>query len=149
MNNDTFYKKTEKIVLLTQSNDELAVLADVVEPAKEKNNGKLVYAQSKDQVVAHQSFFDDKGIPVFILDAVIDNHFVQFIESKLEGVSFLSIDNAVKEFAASDNTDEIVDADTNKTPSEMLPDIFKTALNNENITFEAKPLDITGPGSYL
>ena len=42
MNNDTFYKKTEKIVLLTQSNDELAVLADVVEPAKEKNNGKLV-----------------------------------------------------------------------------------------------------------
>ena len=38
--------------------------------------------------VAHQSFFDDKGIPVFILDAVIDNHFVQFIESKLEGYPF-------------------------------------------------------------
>ena len=145
MNNDTFYKKTEKIVLLTQANGDIAVLADVIEPAKENNKGKLVYAQSKDQVVAHQSFFKEKNIPVFILDAVIDNHFVQFIESKLDGVSFLSIDNAVKEFAASENTDEIVDADTNKTPSEMLPDIFKTALNNEHITFEAKPMDITGP----
>ena len=118
-------------------------MADVIEPAKENNKGKLVYAQSKDQVVP-QSFFKE-NIPVFILDAVIDNHFVQFIESKLDGVSFLSIDNAVKEFAASENTDEIVDADTTKTPSEMLPDIFKTALNNEHITFEAKPMDITGP----
>ena len=145
MNNDTFFKKTEKIVLLTQSNDELAVLADIVEPAKEKNNGKLVYAQSKDQVVAHKSFFEEKEIPVFILDAVIDNHFVQFIESKIEGISFISIDNAIKEFATSENTDEIVDADTNKKPSEVLPDIFKTALNNDDITFESKPLDISGP----
>ena len=145
MNNDTFYKKTEKIVLLTQSNDELAILSDIVEPAKEKNNGKIVYAQSKDQVVAHQSFFDEKDIPVFILDAVIDHHFVQFIESKIEGISFLSIDNAIKEFASSENTEEIVDADTNKKPSEVLPDIFKTALNNEDITFESKPMDISGP----
>ena len=145
MNNDTFFKKTEKIVLLTQSNDELAVLSDIVEPAKEKNNGKIVYAQSKDQVVAHKSFFEEKEIPVFILDAVIDNHFVQFIESKIEGISFLSIDNAVKEFAESEDKDEIVDADTNKKPSEVLPDIFKSALNNDDITFESKPLDISGP----
>ncbi len=145
MNNDTFYKKTEKIVLLKKSNDELAVFTDLVEPAKEKNKGKIVYANSKDQVVAHQSFFDQKEIPVFILDAVIDNHFVQFIESKHDGISFLSIDNAVKEFAETENATEIVDADTNKKPSEVLPDIFKTALNNDNITFESKPMDITSP----
>ena len=144
MNNDTFYKKTEKIVLLTQSNDELAILSDLVEPAKKDHQGKIVYAQSKDQVVAHQAFFTEKNIPVFILDAVIDHHFIQFIESKLDGISFLSVDNAIKEFASS-NTEEIVDADTNKKPSEVLPDIFKTALNNEHITFESKPLDISGP----
>tara|TARA_Y100001935_G_C17311120_1_gene516354 strand:+ start:5529 stop:7364 length:1836 start_codon:yes stop_codon:yes gene_type:complete len=145
MNNDTFFKKTEKIVLLTQSNNELVVLSDIVEPAKEKNNGKIVYAQSKDQVVAHKSFFEKKEIPVFILDAVIDHHFVQFIESKIDGISFLSIDNAVKEFASSENTEEIVDADTNKKPSEILPEIFKEALGNDDITFESKPMDISGP----
>ena len=145
MNNDTFYKKTEKIVLLNQSNGELSVLADLVEPAKADHKGKLVYAQSKDQVVAHQTFFDEKKIPVFILDAVIDNHFVQFIESKYDGISFLSIDNAVKEFAEDSNATEIVDADTNKKPSEVLPDIFKTALNNEDITFESKPMDMSTP----
>ena len=145
MNNDTFYKKTEKIVLLTQSNDDMVVLADIIEPAKETFKGKIVYAQSKDQVVAHQSFFKEKDIPVFILDAVIDHHFVQFIESKMDGISFLSIDNAIKEFATSENTEEIVDADTNKTPSEALPDIFKVALNNDEITFESKPMDIQAP----
>lgn len=145
MNNDTFYKKTEKIVLLSTSDGEMAVLSEAIEPAKDTHNGKLVYAQSTDQVVAHKSFFKEKNIPVYILDAVIDNHFIQFIESKLDGISFLSVDNALKEFAASDKTDEIVDADTNKTPSEMLPDIFKTALNNEDISFEAKPMDISGP----
>ena len=40
MNNDTFYKKTEKIVLLNQSNGELSVLADLVEPAKADHKGK-------------------------------------------------------------------------------------------------------------
>ena len=42
-----------------------------------------------------------------------------FIESKIEGISFLSIDNA-RIFASSENTEEIVDADTNKKPSEVL-----------------------------
>lgn len=144
MNNDTFYKKTDTIVLLKDSADEMAVFSNVVETAKADHDGKLVYAQSKNQVVAHQQFFTDKKIPVFILDSVIDQHFVQFIESKQDGISFLSIDNAVKEFAES-KQEEIVDADTNKKPSEVLPDIFKTALNDESITFESKPLDVSSP----
>ena len=101
MNNDTFYKKTETIVLLKDAVDEMAVFSNVVETAKADHDGKLVYAQSKNQVVAHQQFFTDKKIPVFILDSVIDQHFVQFIESKQDGISFLSIDNAIKEFAES------------------------------------------------
>ncbi|MGA0241635.1 MAG: molecular chaperone HtpG [Candidatus Marinamargulisbacteria bacterium] len=145
MNNDTFYKKTEKITLLTDANDTVAVLSDVADTAKKDHDGKIVYAQSKNQVVAHQSFFKEKNIPVFIFDSAIDNHFIQFIESKYDGASFISIDNALKEFSVSKNNDEIVDADTNKTPSEILPDIFKSALNNDNITFEAKPLDVSSP----
>ena len=36
---------------------------------KEKITAKLFMPQSKDQVVAHKSFFEEKEIPVFILDA--------------------------------------------------------------------------------
>lgn len=145
MNNDTFYKKTETIVLFKQSNGDLSVLSDIVETAKKDHDGTIVYAQSTDQVVAHQSFFDDKKIPVFILDAVIDNHFVQFIESKHDGISFLAVDNAIKKFSENASATEIVDADTNKKPSEVLPDLFKTALNTETFTFESKPLDMQAP----
>ena len=52
---------------------------------------------------------------------------------------------AVKGFAETKDATEIVDADTNKKPSEVLPDIFKTALNNDDITFESKPMDISSP----
>ena len=145
MNNDVFYKKTEGIVLLTDANGDAVSLNDAVASAKTNHDGKLVYAQSKNQVVTHASFFLEKTIPVFILDAAIDQHFIQFMESKQEGISFLSIENALKTFSVSDQTDEIVDADTNKTPSEVLPDIFKTALNDDNITFESKPLDVSSP----
>jgi molecular chaperone HtpG len=144
MNNDTFFKKTEKIVLLSQSNNTMVVLADHVDVAKADHKGKIVYAQSRDQVVAHKAFFEEKNIPVFILDAVIDHHFIQFMESKWDGISFLSVDNAINEFGGSD-VQEIVDADTNKTPSEVLPDIFKNALNNDAITFEAKPMAVSSP----
>ena len=72
-----------------------------------------------------------------------------FVESKIEGISFLSIDNAVKEFAESEDKDEIVDADTNKKPSEVLPDIFKSALNNDDITFELKTVGYIWPGCDL
>ena len=145
MNNDTFYKKTEDIVIFNNVKKEAIVLKDHVETAKKDHKGKIIYAQSVDQYVAHKAFFEGKNIPVFVLDAVIDHHFMQFLESKHDGIAFLSVDNALKEFSESDSETEVVDAETNKKPSEVLPDIFKEAVKNEDITFESKPLDMDAP----
>ena len=111
--------REQTIVLLKDSADEMAVFSNVVEQRKRIMMGNWILPHNqKTQVVAHQQFFTDKKDSyLFILDSVIDQHFVQFIESKQDGISFLSIDNAVKEFAEVKTEEEIVDADTNKKPS--------------------------------
>ena len=75
--------------------------------------------------------FKEQGLDAVILPAVMDTHFISFLEMKSD-VKFHRIDSALSETADEENGDE----EKNKSLAEK----FKTELNDDNLKIEVKAL---------
>ena len=82
----------------------------------------------------------DQGLEVLFLHALIDTHFIQFLESKDTKIKYVSIDSELSDILVDETkSSQIVDKD-NKTSDDTLSDIFKKALNDDKLKIEIKSL---------
>jgi molecular chaperone HtpG len=134
MQSDDFYKKVKDIVLFESSTGKQTSLPDYLERNKEKSENKVLYCEDKDGQATYVQMCKDQGLEVVYLHTMIDTHFIQFLESKDPAVKYVAVDSEV--------SDSLVDESTVVTPesSESLLEIFKKALDNDNVTIEAKAL---------
>ncbi len=151
MREDKFYNKVKDHVIYRSTGEQkYTTLPDYLERAKEKHEGKIYYANDEGIQATYLKLFESQNIEVLILDAMIDNHFMQFLESKGEETKFERVDSDITEnLIEQDKDSNIVDGD-NKTRSEKIEEIFKAGLDIKGLTIRIETLkDDSVPGMIL
>jgi molecular chaperone HtpG len=111
-----------------------------VKPNQTDKDKQLVYLYASDAGKQH-SFIEaakNKAYDVLLMDGVLDNHFINTLEQKLEKTQVKRVD--------SDTADKLIDKDE-KTESvlsndeqEQVKGIFEKAINNSNMTIAIAPM---------
>lgn len=152
MREDKFYDKVKDQVIYRSTGEEkYTTLPDYLERAKEKHENKVYYANDEGVQATYLKMFKAQGMEALILDAMIDNHFIQFLESKNSDIKFERVDSDVTEnlIEAKDESKEIVDAD-NKSRKDRIEDVFKAELDIKGLTIRIETFkDDTVPGVIL
>jgi len=153
LSDEKFYEKAKDFLLLTNTNNEHYTLTEYEAKVKDFQtdmNGNKVYLYTAD--AEHQHSYiqaaQKKDYDVLLMNSPIDNHFIQFIESKLEKTQLKRVDADIldklieKEDAAKHNLSE---DDTKK-----LAAIFDKAIGNkamkvevESLSADAMPVTLT------
>jgi molecular chaperone HtpG len=142
ISDEKFYDKAKDFVLLKNTEGKYATLEEYKEKVKATQtdkDGNLVYIYSSDPG-KQDSFIQaakNKAYDVLVLDGVLDSHFINTLEQKLEKTQLKRVD--------SETADKLVDTDS-KTESvlsseeqEQVKGIFEKAINNKsfNVTVES------------
>ena len=93
LKDESFYDKVKDNILFKDIEGKYITLNDYLEFAKEKHENKVFYISDEDQQSQYIKLFKDYGLDAVILDSVLDNHFISFIEYKEMGIKFNRIDS--------------------------------------------------------
>ncbi len=132
---EKFYDKAKSFALFKNTKDEAFLIDEYLEKISVKQtdkNDKKVIIYTHDPK-AHHSYIEsakNKKYDVLVFNHVIDNHFIQHLESKLENVTFVRVD--------ADTADKLVEKDKKEksvlddTQKEKVEGIFKTAVGEKS-----------------
>ncbi len=152
MREDKFYDKVkDQVIYHTTGEDKFTTLPEYLERAKEKHENKIYYANDEGAQATYLKLFKSQGIEALILDAMIDNHFIQFLESKNTALKFERVDSDVTEnLLEHDPSNKIVSGADNKTKEERIEQVFKDGLDIKGLTIRVETLkDDSVPGIIL
>jgi len=141
---EKFNDKATKFALLKNLNGEFFTLDEYkekVEPNQKDKHDKIVYLYTTN-AKEHHSYIESAkayGYDVLEFDNVIDNHFMQHLEHKVGGITFVRVD--------SDTADNLVQKDETKESVlsekevDKVKELFTTALGDlKGGQIELKPL---------
>lgn len=152
ISDDKFYEKGKNFFLLKNTEGELSTYEEYKEKIKANQtdkDGKLVILYSSD-VEAQDQYIQaakSKGYDVQLFDAVIDNHFMQQLEQKMENLTFKRVD--------ADTLDKLIESDKelesvlSKEDSEKLEKLYKDSISEQNITVQLKALSPEDEPVYI
>ncbi|MEA3362218.1 MAG: molecular chaperone HtpG [Thermodesulfobacteriota bacterium] len=153
MREDKFYEKVkDQVIYQATGEDKFTTLPEYLERAKEKHENKVYYANDEGTQATYLKLFKSQGMEALILDAMIDNHFIQFLESKNTDIKFERVDSDITEnLLEADPSNKIVEGADNKTKGERIEQIFKDGLDEiKGLTIRIETLkDDTVPGMIL
>jgi molecular chaperone HtpG len=150
-----FYERAEKITLLKNTEGKYFTLEDYkkhIEKTQENKDKKLVYLYTTDTDEQHAfiSSATEKGYDVLEMNGVLDNHFINTLEQKLENATFARVD--------ADIIDKLIQKEDSQPSKlsekeqETLKPIFEKFAKKENysVIFESlsekdQPVIITQP----
>lgn len=134
---EKFYEKAKDFALLKNVDNQYFTLDEYKEKAKvaqEDKDKNLVYIYTSDPG-KQDSFIQaakNKSYDVLLLNGVLDSHFVNSLEHKLEKTQFKRVD--------SETADKLIDKDQklesvlNTEEQEKVKGIFEKAINNKSMT---------------
>ncbi|HZY78602.1 MAG TPA: molecular chaperone HtpG [Cyclobacteriaceae bacterium] len=143
ISDDKFYDRAKEFGLLKNTESKYFTLDEYrehVKPLQTDKEETLVYLYTTDQGKQH-SFIESatrKSYDVLVMDTVIDSHFVNAMEPKLEKVHFKRVD--------SDTVDKLipkeekVESVLSKEEEENLKSIFEKAINNKGMMLSIESL---------
>ncbi|RYZ28452.1 MAG: molecular chaperone HtpG [Chitinophagaceae bacterium] len=140
---EKFYEKAKDFALLTNTKNEFYTLDEYnakVKDFQSDKNSTTVYLYTIDAEKQHSYLqaAEKKEYDVLVMDAPLDNHFMQQLETKLDKVSFKRVDADVM-----DKLIEKEDAQKHQLTedeSTKLKEVFEKAINNTNMTVEVESL---------
>ena len=130
---EKFYEKAVKFALLKNTDGKYATIQeyiDQVKPVQTDKNNKTVLLYTND-AGANATLIEaakEKSYDVLVFDQMIDNHFLQQVESKFENVSFSRID--------ADTLDQLIQKDENQESVLSDEDVEKVKTTFELLTKE-------------
>jgi len=143
-----FYERVKDIIIFKTIYGEYVTLKDYLEKNKDKHENKVFYVSDEKQQAQYIKMFKDNGLDAVVLLAIIDNHFIQFMEMNEKDVKFVRIDADLSD-SMKDN-DAGVDEDSLKKTAENLEKVFKESLGNDKLKIKAEALKGTSvPGMIL
>lgn len=152
MREDKFYEKVKDQVIYRTSDDAgYTTLPEYLERAKASHENKVYYANDEGAQATYLKLFKAQGLEALILDAMIDNHFIQFLESKNTDLKFERVDSDVTEnLLDHDASQKLVGGADNKTREERIEQLFKDELDIKGLTIRVETLkDDSVPGMIL
>ncbi len=140
LSEDKFYDKAKDFCLYKTVDGEFSTLEEFKEKIKPSQTDKhdkiiMLYTNSVDE---HHSFVDSakkRGYEVLEMNTVIDNHFMQHVEQKADGVTFVRVD--------SDTVDNLVQKDESRESVLSEKDQEKVkALFDKHVTLSGGQLSL-------
>ena len=128
LRDEKFYEKIKDIIIYKNLDGKYITLDEYLNGKDKKD---VYYVSDEKQQAQYINMFKEQGLDAVILPAVMDTHFISFLEMKSD-VKFRRIDSALSETADEENGDE----EKNKALAEK----FKTELNDDNLKIEVKAL---------
>jgi molecular chaperone HtpG len=137
ISDEKFYDKAKEFTLLKNVDDQYFTLDEYKEKAKVNQTDKdqqLVYLYASDKGKQH-SFIDgakNKSYDILVFDGVLDSHFINALEQKLEKTHIKRVD--------SDTADKLIDKDEkmesvlSQEEQDQVKSIFEKSINNKNMT---------------
>lgn len=98
LSDDKFWDKAKKFALLRNEAGKMFTLEEYeakIKPLQKDKDDKLIYLYSND-VQAQHSYIEsakERGYDVLVMDSMIDPHFINFLESKVENSQFVRVDS--------------------------------------------------------
>ena len=129
---DKFYDKVKDSIVYKDIYDKYHTLEQFkkdIEDKKQKD--KIYYVSDLQKQAQYINMFKEQELNAVILDNILDSHFISFIESKVQGTSFISIDSGIKDVLGEDDKSE---------GFEDVKKYFEELLSDKNITVELKAL---------
>ena len=135
LKDEKFCEKMMDYCLFKNLDGKFLTLDEAIEENKEKHENTIFYYS--DPVLSSQyiNMFKAEGIDAVLLNQSIDSPFMNLLEEKKENLHFLRVDADV-DSVFKEETDE----DKLKDASEKLSEIFKKALENENLDVKVEKL---------
>jgi molecular chaperone HtpG len=98
LSDDKFWEKARKFALLRNTEGKMFTLEEFeakIKPLQTNKDEKLVYLYTSDVNTQHAYIASarERGYEVVVMDSMIDPHFVNFLESKLENTQFVRVDS--------------------------------------------------------
>ncbi|NNE54758.1 MAG: molecular chaperone HtpG, partial [Flavobacteriales bacterium] len=146
LSDDKFYDRSSDFCLLSNIDDEHFTIEEYSEKIKANQTDKneqliALYTSDKEGQHAYTKSAKDNGYDVLRMDAIIDNHFVNLLESKLEKTSFKRVDaDTMDNLIAKDEVRESV---LSEDQQEKLKTLFEEGVGGQQVTIELKPLSPT------
>ena len=148
---DKFYDKIKSVLMLKNINDEYVTVDEAIEKSKgtttaptedkpvadEPKSCKIYYVSDLNAQGQYVSLFRENGNDAYLLNNMIDTHFISFLEGKLteEGARFTRIDSDL-DGVVDKEKDDVEDI----TFKENVEKLFRTALENDKLKLEISPL---------
>jgi len=136
ISDEKFYDRAKEFCLLKTTQSKYFTLDEYKEHVKElqvDKEGNTVYLYTTDQGKQH-SFIEaanKKSFDVLVFDGVIDSHFVNALEPKLDRVQFKRVDSETVDQLIP--KDESVESVLSKDEEEKLKGVFEKAINNKSM----------------
>ena len=135
LKDEKFAEKMNDFIIFKNIDGKYLTLKECLDENKEKHENTVFYENDEVEQSQYINMFKEEGIDAVLLTHNIDQPFITTLESKNEGVHFARIDADI-----SDSFKEETSEDELKSETETLTEIFKKALNNENIKIEVSKL---------
>ncbi|GAB3715271.1 molecular chaperone HtpG [Spirosoma flavus] len=146
LSDDKFWEKAKNFVLLKNTEGEFATLDEYREKIQANQTDKnemvvMLYTTDRKQQDAYIESARRRGYDVLQMDNVIDAHFINALEQKLEKVHFVRVD--------ADTLDKLIDKGLSnesvlsEDDQKKLKEVFDQVLDNKmlNVSVEAMPTD--------
>ncbi|MCB0715113.1 MAG: molecular chaperone HtpG [Chitinophagaceae bacterium] len=143
LSDEKFYEKAKDFLLLINTNKEYYTLAEYEAKVKDfqtDKNGNLIYLYTADSELQHSYIqaAQKKDYDVLLMNSPIDNHFIQFIESKLEKTQWKRVDADVLDKLI--EKEEIAKHNLSEDDTKKLAAIFEKAIDNKAMKVEVESL---------
>jgi molecular chaperone HtpG len=137
ISDEKFYDRAKEFTLLKNSDSQYFTFDEYSEKVKVNQTDKenqviFLYASDKAKQDSFIQAAKNKSYDVLLLDGVLDNHFINTLEQKLEKTQIKRVD--------SDTPDKLIDKDEklesvlSTDEQEQVKGVFEKAINNKNMT---------------
>ncbi len=140
---EKFFERAKKFAMLKNVDGERFTLDEYRDKVKDLQTDKydkivMLYTQQDGEHDSYITTAKDKGYDVLVMDHVIDNHFMQHLEYKIENTVFVRVD--------SDTLDQLVQKDVanesvlSESDQGKVKDLFEDVLKDSGHQIQVKPL---------
>lgn len=133
MRDDKFYEKVkDRIVFRIAGNKNYTTLPDYLQRAETTHAKKVYYANDEAVQSTYLKLFQKQGMEVLVMDALIDSHFIQFLEMKNPEVTFKRVDSELTEnLIEAGSQKKIITGPDQKNDDERIEAIFRENLQEK------------------
>jgi molecular chaperone HtpG len=143
ISDEKFYEKAKEFALLKNVDSKYFTFKEYEEQVKPNQTDKdknVVYLYTTNAAKQH-AFIEsakNRAYDVLVLDGVLDSHFINHLEQKLEKTQLKRVDSeTIDKLIAKD---EKVASVLSKEEEETVKKVFETAINNTNMTVAVESL---------